>query len=185
MTHNIKSPSRDFIGYGDSPPRVVWPSGARIAVNFCVNYEEGGELCVLAGDDRSEARLSDVAVTSRLGCRDLNIESSYEYGSRVGYWRILKAFTDRGLQATINLVGLAGEQNPDALRAMIEAGFDIQPHGWRWIDFDTLTEDEEREFITRSTDQVKELTGAPAWLLRRNAIHEHPATGRGDRYLLV
>ncbi len=153
-------PTRDFIGYRDQYPPVVWPNEARIAVNFCINYEEGGERCVLNGDDCSEERLSDVAVNARLGRRDLNIESSYEYGSRVGYWRIFKAFNERGLPATVNLVGLAGEQNPYALRAMIEAGFDLQPHGWRWIDYDTLSEAEEREHIAKSIKQVEALTGA-------------------------
>lgn len=161
MTSAPEIPTRDFIGYADQPPRIEWPNGARIAVNFCVNYEEGGELCVLDGDDRSEARLSDVAVEARIGRRDLNIEQSYEYGSRVGYWRILKAFTERGLPATVNLVGLAGEKNPQALQAMIEAGFDLQPHGWRWIDFDTLSEAEERDFIALSIAQVTRLAGAP------------------------
>ena len=105
-------PTRDFIGYWSKPPRVAWPGGARIAVNFCINYEEGGELCILNGDDRSEVRLSDVEVAARPGRRDLNIESSYEYGSRVGYWRLLRAFTDRGLVATVNLVGLAAQKKP-------------------------------------------------------------------------
>ncbi len=153
-------PTRDFIGYGNNQPHVVWPGEARIAVNFCINYEEGGELCVLNGDDRSEVRLSDVTVPPRIGRRDLNIESSYEYGARVGYWRLLQAFTERKLPATVNLVGLAGEQNPVALHAMVDAGFDIQPHGWRWIDFDSLSEDEERDFIARSIAQVRDLTGA-------------------------
>ena len=155
-----QTPTRDFIGYGDDLPDAAWPGGARIAVNFCINYEEGGELCILDGDDRSEQRLSDVAVEARMGARDLNIESSYEYGSRVGYWRLMRAFTDRGLQATVNLVGLAGEKNPVALCAMIEAGFDLQPHGWRWIDYDTLSKDEERDHIERQIAQVEALTGA-------------------------
>lgn len=155
----MSKPTRDFIGYANQPPAVIWPNQARIAVNFCVNYEEGGELCILNGDDRSEVRVSDVAVTTRIGGRDLNIESSYEYGSRVGYWRILKAFGDRGLRATVNLVGLAGEKNPLALRAMIDAGFDLQPHGWRWTDYATLSESQEREYIRRSIEQVRELTG--------------------------
>lgn len=154
-----KLPTRDLIGYADQPPKVVWPNEARIAINFCINYEEGGELCILNGDDRSEERLSDVAVQSRIGRRDLNVESSYEYGSRVGYWRLMKAFSERGLKATVNLVGLAGEQNPQALKAMIDNGFDLQPHGWRWIDFDTLSRDEEHNMIQQSIDQVRELTG--------------------------
>jgi len=155
------SPSRDFIGYANQPPSVVWPNEARIAINFCINYEEGGELCVLNGDDRSEVRVADVAVETRIGGRDLNIESSYEYGSRVGYWRLLKAFTERGLKATVNLVGLAGWQNPQALRAMIDAGFDIQPHGWRWFDYNNLEASTERECIRNSIEQVRQLTGEP------------------------
>lgn len=160
MTEQIL-PTRDFIGYADRAPKVVWPDEARIALNFCINYEEGGELCVLNGDDRSEVRVSDVAVQTRPGRRDLNIESSYEYGSRVGYWRLLRAFTERGLQATVNLVGFAGWQNPRALQAMIEAGFDLQPHGWRWIDYNELEPADEREHIRNSIEQVRELTGEP------------------------
>ena len=154
-------PSRDFIGYADQPPAVVWPDEARIAVNFCINYEEGAELCVLNGDNRSEVRVSDVAVETRIGGRDLNIESSYEYGSRVGYWRLLKAFTDRDLKATVNLVGLAGWQNPKALRAMIDAGFDLHPHGWRWFDYNDLEASAERECIRNSVEQIRQLTGEP------------------------
>jgi peptidoglycan/xylan/chitin deacetylase (PgdA/CDA1 family) len=159
--HDDFHPSRDFIGYADQPPAVVWPDEARIAINFCINYEEGGELCVLNGDDRSEVRVADVAVETRIGGRDLNIESSYEYGSRVGYWRLLKAFTERGLKATVNLVGLAGWQNPQALRAMIDAGFDLQPHGWRWFDYNDLETSAERECIRNSIEQVRQLTGEP------------------------
>ena len=157
--NDISKPSRDLIGYANQPPRVVWPNEARIAINFCINFEEGGEVCVLNGDDRSEVRLADVSVETRIGGRDLNIESSYEYGSRVGYWRLLEAFTDRGLPATVNLVGLAGWQNPHALNAMIDAGFDLQPHGWRWIDYYYLDEATEREHIRNSIEQVRELTG--------------------------
>jgi peptidoglycan/xylan/chitin deacetylase (PgdA/CDA1 family) len=151
--------SRNFIGYADNPPHAKWPDDSRIAVNFCINYEEGGERSILEGDRQSESRISDVAVAPRIGGRDLNIEHSYEYGSRVGYWRLLKAFTARGLKATVNLVGRAGEQNPKALQAMIDAGFDLHPHGWRWIDYSTIDADEERSHIAKSIDQVKTLTG--------------------------
>ncbi len=161
MTQNAASPSRDFIGYADQPPHANWPGGARVAVNFCINYEEGAERSILNGDRQSEVRLSDVAVEGRIGRRELNIEHSYEYGSRVGYWRLLKAFTDRGLKATVNLVGLAGERNPLALAKMVAAGFDLQPHGWRWIDYDTLSQEEERAQLEMSIDQITRLTGAP------------------------
>ncbi|MEM9059892.1 MAG: polysaccharide deacetylase family protein [Pseudomonadota bacterium] len=155
-----ESPKRDMVGYGATPPTAPWPAGKRIAVNFCINYEEGGERSILNGDDGSEDRISDVIVERRMGGRDLNIESSYNFGSRVGYWRLLKAFTDRGLPATINLVGLAGEQVPEPLNAMLEAGFDIQCHGWRWIDYATLSEAEERTHIAQSVAQAERLTGA-------------------------
>ena len=155
----MNEPARDLIGYGRNPPRAQWPGGARIAVNFCINYEEGGERCLLNGDDCSEDRVSDLVVTSRNGARDLNMESNYEYGSRAGYWRLLEAFTCRDLTATVNLVGLAGERNPLALQAMVDAGFDLQPHGWRWIDYHTLNEAEEREHIVQSIRQVEDLTG--------------------------
>jgi len=161
MPDIAQKPTRDFIGYGANLPAVSWPSEARVAINFCINYEEGAELCVLNGDNRSEVRLSDVAVSARMGARDLNIESSYEYGARVGYWRILRAFTERGLKATVNLVGLAGEQNAEALMAMVDADFDLQPHGWRWIDYALLSEREERAHIIRSIDQVVRITGEP------------------------
>lgn len=97
-------------------------------------------------------------MTSRPGRRDLNIEQSYEYGARAGYWRILRALTDRGLTATVNLVGRAAEHNPVALRAMLDAGFDIQLHGSRWIDYDTLPEAEERAMIARGVAQAVALT---------------------------
>lgn len=159
MPRSHPQPRRDLVGYRDALPHADWPGGARIAVNFCINYEEGAEMGILNGDHRSEIRLSDVVVPPRPGARDLNIESSYEYGSRAGYWRLLKAFSDRGLVGTVNLVGLAGELNPYALDAMIEAGFDLQPHGWRWIDYDTVPEDEERAHIAKGVEQVVRLTG--------------------------
>ncbi len=159
MNRNNVEPQRDLIGYADAPPPVRWPGRARVAVNFCINYEEGAEMNIALGDERSECRVSDLVVAPRIGARDLNMESNYEYGARVGYWRLLQAFRERGLTATVNLVGLAGELNPQALAQMIEAGFDLQPHGWRWIDFHQCSEDEERAFIDQSIQQVKTLTG--------------------------
>ncbi len=161
MAADITLPSRDLTGYGTNPPDPKWPGGARVAVNFCINYEEGAEMCVLNGDDRSEVRVSDIVANARTGARDLNMESNYEYGSRVGYWRILKAFIERDVPATVNLVGLAGELVPEPLAAMIEAGFDLQPHGWRWIDYHDMPEAQERALIAQSREQVRNLTGAP------------------------
>jgi putative urate catabolism protein len=161
MPNHLSLPTRQLAGYGANPPHADWPGRARVAVNFCINYEEGAEMCVLNGDDRSEVRVSDLVVDARYGARDLNMESNYEYGSRVGYWRLLRAFTDRGLPATVNLVGLAGELVPEPLAAMIEASFDLQPHGWRWIDYHGMDEAEERALIRKSREQVEQLTGSP------------------------
>ncbi len=160
MSENKIEPQRDLIGYADELPKVNWPGGARIAVNFCINYEEGAEMSIALGDNRSESRVSDLVVEPRYGARDLNIESNYEYGSRVGYWRLLQAFRDRGLVGTVNLVGLAGELNPRALDQLIEAGFDLQPHGWRWIDFAECSEEQECDYIQQSIQQVQTLTGS-------------------------
>lgn len=154
-------PHRDFIGYNNCYPHANWPDGAQIAINFCINYEEGAELSILNGDDRSEVRISDLVVDARIGERDLNMESSYEFGSRAGYWRLLEAFTQRELVGTVNLVGLAGVCNPFPLTAMIDAGFDVQPHGWRWIDYHTVSQDEERALIQKCIQQVVNLTGMP------------------------
>lgn len=156
---NQNKPVRDLIGYKNDLPQANWPGNARVAVNFCINYEEGGEMCILNGDTHSECRVSDVIVEPRKGARDLNIESNYEYGSRSGYWRLIQVFRERGLTGTVNLVGLAGEQNPYALHDLLNAGFDLQPHGWRWIDYHTLSEEEEREHIAKSIEQVVALTG--------------------------
>jgi putative urate catabolism protein len=161
MPTDLTLPSRDLTGYGANPPDPKWPGKARIAVNFCINYEEGAEMCVLNGDDRSEVRVSDLVVEARPGGRDLNMESAYEYGSRAGYWRLIRAFTGRGLPATVNLVGLAGELVPEPLAAMVEAGFDLQPHGWRWIDYHAMAEETERALIRQSREQVERLTGQP------------------------
>ncbi|MCL5778987.1 polysaccharide deacetylase family protein [Limibaculum sp. FT325] len=155
----MTGPTRDLIGYADAPPPADWPGGARVAVNFCINFEEGGERSILEGDAQSETRISDVVVPPVIGGRDLNIEHSYEYGSRVGYWRLLRAFMERGLPATVNLVGRAGELTPQPLQAMIDAGFDLHPHGWRWIDYAKLSRAEEAAMIAKSIAQVERLTG--------------------------
>ncbi len=101
-------PLRDLVGYGPTPPHSQWPGEARITVNFCINYEEGGERSIVNGDATSEDRISDLTVTTRLGQRDFNMESCYEFGSCVGFWRLMRAFQDRDLPATVNLVVLAG-----------------------------------------------------------------------------
>ena len=152
---------RDLIGYAGDPPFADWPGGARIAVNFCVNYEEGAEYCLLNGDEQHETLLTDLGSMEALaGERHLNIESAYEYGSRVGFWRILEVFTNRKLKFTVNAVGRALEQNPAAARAIARADCDIQAHAWRWIDYQFVSEHTEREHIRLCVAAIERPTGA-------------------------
>ena len=128
---------RDLIGYGRNPPNPNWPNGARLAVNFVMNYEEGSEYSIPDGDGFSEASLTDM-VRSELphGKRDLAAESSFEYGSRVGFWRLLRLFQERNLPVTIFACALALERNLEAAAAIREAGYDFCCHGWRCPDAD-------------------------------------------------
>ena len=154
-------PTRDLIGYGGDWPDPLWPGGARLALNMVLNYEEGAEYCLLNGDDHPETILSDLSGLEPIpGVRHLNIESCYEYGSRVGFWRILKVFADRGLPFTVNAVGLALEQNPKAAAAIAAANCDVQSHAYRWIDYQFMGEEAEREDIWKAIDTIKRLTGA-------------------------
>ena len=126
---------RDLRGYGRTPPESAWPGGARIAVQFVVNYEEGGENCVLHGDAASEAFLSEIVGAQPIdGQRHMNMESLYEYGSRAGFWRLQRLFTGRNVPVTVFGVAMALERNPDAVAAMREAGWEIATHGYRWVD---------------------------------------------------
>ncbi len=153
-------PARDFCGYAGRPPRVRWPGGARLAVNFVVNLEEGGERNLLYGDATSENRLSDVLMPAPLvGTRDLTVESAYEYGTRVGLWRVLRLFRERSMPFTAYAVGLALENSPHAAEALVAAGCDFVDHGWRWFDYAALEEATEREHMARSLDAFLRLTG--------------------------
>jgi putative urate catabolism protein len=154
-------PPRDLVGFGARPPRAEWPNGARLALNLVLNYEEGAEYSVLNGDAHSETILSDLGgLSPRHGARDLNIESAYEYGSRAGFWRIMRLFAARGLPFTVYAVGLALAQNPAAAAAIAAADCDVVSHGWRWIDYHDMAAAEEREHIGRCVDTITRLTGA-------------------------
>jgi putative urate catabolism protein len=152
---------RDLVGYGGSPPPADWPDDARLALSFVLNYEEGGEACVLDGDAASEAYLHEVpGAVPRMGQRDLNVESIYEYGARAGFWRLLHLFTERRLTLTVYAVGMALERNAAAARAMVDAGFVVASHGWRWIDSQGVPEDEERAHVRRAIEAIERTTGA-------------------------
>ena len=151
---------RDLIGYGNHPPKANWPGGARIAVQFVLNYEEGGENCILHGDKASEAFLSEiVGADMREGVRHMSMESIYEYGSRVGVWRILNLFKERGIPLTIFGVAMALERHPDVVEAFMEAGHEICSHGYRWIDYQYVPEDVEREHLHKAIEIIQHMTG--------------------------
>ena len=155
---------RDMIGYGARPPRADWPEGARIALNFVINYEEGGENCILHGDAASEAFLSEiVGAEPWIGQRHMNMESIYEFGSRAGFWRLHRLFTERALPVTVFGVATALERNPEAVAAMRAAGWEIASHGLKWVDYRDVPESVERDHIRQAIRIHTELTGeAPA-----------------------
>ena len=152
---------RDMVGYGRQPPHAAWPGDARIAVQFVINYEEGAENTILHGDPASESLLTEFGFAlPREGERYLPVESMYEYGSRVGFWRLHRLFTERGVPVTVNGVTMALERNPDAVAAMLEAGWEISCHGYRWIDHHGMPEDEEREHIRMSIETQTRIAGS-------------------------
>ncbi len=151
---------RDLIGYGKDPPHADWPGGARIAIQMVLNYEEGGENCILHGDPASEAFLSDMINPPAIpGARHMSMEQIYEYGSRAGVWRLLRLFERYKTPVTVFGVAMAMERNPAAVEAMLEAGHEIASHGWRWISYQDVPERVEREHMFRAIDIHKRLTG--------------------------
>ncbi len=153
--------SRDLVGYGATPPDAQWPDGARVAVQFVINYEEGGENSVLHGDKGSEAFLSEmVGAQSHVGARAMAMESLYEYGSRAGFWRLHRLFSERNVPVTVFGVAMAMERNPAAVAAMLKADWEIATHGYRWIDYQYLPEDVEREHIAKAIDIHTAVTGS-------------------------
>ena len=151
---------RDFIGYGANPPNPKWPNGARIAVNFVMNYEEGSEPSMQDGEGHTEIGLTDAGrMGQTIQGRDLAGEGLFEYGSRVGFWRLMRLFQERNLPMTIFGCALAMERNPDASAAIAKAGFDVCSHGYRWIKHYELSEAEEREHIRKAIGIIQKMTG--------------------------
>jgi putative urate catabolism protein len=151
---------RDMVGYGASPPDPRWPGGARIAVQFVINYEEGAENCVLHGDAASESFLSEMVGAQPIaGMRHMSMESLYEYGARAGFWRLHRLFTELNVPITVYAVALAMERNPAAVDAMMKAGWEIASHGYRWINYQHVPEDVEKEHIALAVETHRRLTG--------------------------
>ena len=160
MTIAQQSYPRDLVGYGRNPPDPRWPGKARVAVQFVLNYEEGGENCVLHGDAASEAFLSEITGAAPLkGVRHMNMESIYEYGSRAGFWRLWRMFGERGLPVTVYGVTLALQRNPAAVAAMQEAGWEIASHGLKWVEHQYMDREEERRQIKEAIRLHEEVTG--------------------------
>ncbi|KUR71081.1 chitin deacetylase [Novosphingobium fuchskuhlense] len=151
---------RDLVGYGATPPEARWPGGAKVAVQFVINYEEGAENSVLNGDKGSEAFLSDMVGAASHPARAMAMESLYEYGSRAGFWRLHRLFTARRVPVTVFGVAMAMTANPAAVEAMLAAGWEIASHGYRWIDYQYVPEEVEREHIAKAIALHTELTGA-------------------------
>jgi allantoinase len=162
---------RDLAGYGRNPPHAKWPRGARVAVQFVLNYEEGGENCVLHGDKASEQFLSEIIGAAAYEARHLSMESIYEYGSRVGVWRILREFERRRLPLTIFGVSMALERHPEVTAAFVELGHEIACHGWRWIHYQNMDEATEREHMRIGVEIIERMTGeAPlGWYTGRDS----------------
>jgi peptidoglycan/xylan/chitin deacetylase (PgdA/CDA1 family) len=184
---------RDLIGYGANPPDPKWPDGARLALNFVLNYEEGSEYNVLEGDAAAETYIGEVPVASvGAGKHDFVTESLYEYGSCVGFWRVLRACNERRLTMTVFGCGLALERNPPAAKAIRDAGYDVCSHGWRWISHHLLSEAEERTHIRKAIDAITQAVGerplgwycryAPSANTRRLVVEEGGFLYDSDSY---
>jgi allantoinase len=171
MSSIDKNYPRDLIGYGRNPPHAQWPGKAKIAIQFVLNYEEGGENSVLHGDKASEQFLSEIIGAAAFEARHLSMESIYEYGSRAGVWRILKEFEKRKLPLTVFGVSMALERHPELTQAFVELGHEIACHGWRWIHYQNMDEATEREHMRIGMDIVKKMTGvAPqGWYTGRDS----------------
>ncbi len=160
MTEEIPYP-RDLVGYGEHPPDPRWPNGARVAVSFVLNYEEGAEHTILNGDAESETFVHEVPSPAPLvGLRNVNTESSYDFGARAGVWRLLRIFEEAEFPLTVFAVGKALADNPDVGRAFARLGHEVASHHWRWIDYLHVDEATEREHIQRSVDIIEKLTGS-------------------------
>ncbi|GAB4042043.1 MAG: allantoinase PuuE [Rubrivivax sp.] len=162
---------RDLRGHGAHPPHPRWPGDARVAVQFVLNYEEGGENSVLHGDAGSEQFLSEMANPPAFPARHLSMEGIYEYGARVGVWRILREFERRGLPLTVFGVSMALERCPEVTAAFVEAGHEIACHGWRWIHYQTVDEATERAHMARGMEIIQRMTGQRAlgWYTGRDS----------------
>ena len=171
MPRSDPSYPRDLVGYGEHPPHARWPGGPRVALQFVLNYEEGGENSVLHGDAASETFLSEIVGAQAFRARHLSMESLYEYGSRAGVWRLLRLFRERAVPLTVFGVAMAMQRHPDVVEAFLRDGHEVASHGWRWISYQSVDEATEREHVERAAEAIRALTGAPplGWYTGRDS----------------
>ena len=174
---------RDLIGYGAHPPQANWLGNARLALSFVINYEEGGESSILHGDDRSESLLSQaIGEPPVMGDRDVEAETIFDYGSRAGFWRLMRLFAGHDLPVTFYAVAMALERHPDAARAMVDAGHEIASHGYRWIEYQHVAETRERaDMALAIAAQERGRRRPPPRVLRRAGQFAHTPAGRRGR----
>ncbi|MEO9654872.1 allantoinase PuuE [Marinomonas sp.] len=177
---------RNLVGYGSNPPHPQWPNKARVALQFVLNYEEGGENCILHGDPASEAFLSEmVGADARTGVRHMSMESIYEYGSRAGVWRILQLFKEMDIPLTIFAVAMALERHPEVAKAFQQAGHEICSHGYRWIDYQYVDEATEREHMEKAIEIIRRVTGERplGWYTGRTGPNTHKLVAQEGGFL--
>ena len=176
---------RDMIGYGATPPEPNWPGGARLALSFVINYEEGGENNILHDDPASETFLSEIVGAKPYEARHMSMESMYEYGSRAGFWRLHRLFQRHQLPVTVYGIAMAMERNPDVVSAMLEANWEIASHGYRWIDYQFVSEETEREHMTKAIDIHERLTGSKplGWYTGRDSPNTRKLVLEHDHFL--
>ncbi|MBL95176.1 MAG: allantoinase PuuE [Magnetovibrio sp.] len=177
---------RDMIGYGANPPTINWPKNARIAVQFVLNFEEGAENSILHGDAASESFLSEIVnAVPYSGARHLSIESLYEYGSRVGAWRLLNLFKEYKIPITVFAVAMAAQRNPDIIERALKDGHEIASHGFRWINYHNIPESIEREHAEKAIDILTDLCGFPpaGWYTGRTSENTRRIISGYDNFL--
>ena len=177
---------RDLCGYGQQPPTADWPGGARTAVQFVINYEEGAENCVLHGDPASEAFLSEIVGAAAIeGQRHMNMESLYEYGARAGFWRLHRLFSEQKIPVTVFGVAMALQRNPEVVAAMQAANWEIASHGYRWIDYQCIDEATERKHLREALEIHIQVTGErPAgWYLGRCSPQSHRIAAEDEEFI--
>ena len=160
MKKSTQKDPRNYVGYGETPVDPKWPNGARIAVQFVLNYEEGGENCVLNGDSGSEVFLSEIINAAKVeGARHICMENLYEYGSRAGVWRLLRLFKKHKIPVTVFAVAMALEKYPEIAKVFVRDGHEVASHGYRWINYQDIDEKTEREHMQKAVEIIKNLTG--------------------------